>query len=273
MSTANLSWAAHLIVNGQWGQFWFLLKFRLYRWFYYPIWRYCGNYAITDASTIRVSLQTQHPVALESPDHLAPEHSGTSHDNSTNPAFVLKVCERIESMRPTTLHSLLDLGCSGGQLVADFLRARWCAVGLEGSDYSQNFGRANWPKLGGKNLFTCDITKPFLVYNETHREQMRFDVITAWDVIEHIDQKDLPWLFANIAAHLKPGGYFIASTASCPARAGDVEYHLTQWTNAQWRNYISTHCKWLVPTSLGLKTFDHVKLTYREESLLVYVRA
>src|SRR6266571_5500054 len=109
----------------------------------------------------KVAVQTQHPVAFESPDHQAPW--GTKYDNSTNRKFVLHMARMICGPGLKGDHAALDLGCSGGQLVKDFRDLGWLAVGLEGSDYSLKNQRANWPTLAGRNLFTCDISKPFRV--------------------------------------------------------------------------------------------------------------
>src|SRR5687768_8745426 len=155
----------------------------------------------------QVNLETAHPVAFESPDHLIPR--GTKADNSTNKKFVSHMAELLSREKPGQ-HGLLDLGCSGGQLVADFRELGWLAVGLEGSDYSLKHGRANWPALGGTNLFTCDITKPFQI--KTHGRPAKFDLITLWEVLEHIPERDLPQLFSNILNHMDVGGYLIAST-------------------------------------------------------------
>ena len=48
----------------------------------------------------------------------------------------------------------LDLGCSGGQLVIDYIDRGHLGIGLEGSNYSVINKRANWPKYHNKNLFT-----------------------------------------------------------------------------------------------------------------------
>jgi hypothetical protein len=78
-----------------------------------------------------IELETKNPIAYESPDHLIPW--GTSRDNSTNKKFVAHMARLIgKDIRNTTLGAL-DLGCSGGQLVADFRDLGWAAVGLEGS--------------------------------------------------------------------------------------------------------------------------------------------
>src|SRR5688572_7916885 len=128
-----------------------------------------------------ISVATSNPVAYSSPDHVAP--FGTMYDNSTNRKFVLHMNEVISSQFKTGPRGFMDLGCSGGQLVADFKEIGWTAVGLEGSDYSLKHKRANWATLANTNLFTCDITKPFQVMLD--QKPLCFHLITAWEVLEH----------------------------------------------------------------------------------------
>jgi 2-polyprenyl-3-methyl-5-hydroxy-6-metoxy-1,4-benzoquinol methylase len=151
----------------------------------------------------------------------------------------------------------LDLGCSGGQLVKDFTDLGWMAVGLEGSDFSLKHKRANWPALAGKNLFTCDITKPFKI--TTRQQPARFHLVTMWEVLEHIHPNDLPQLFDNITAHLERGGYFIASTTSAPDIHNGVDLHQTKWTNSEWKQWFEKHYPDLVPVELGLRSYQFVR--------------
>src|SRR4051812_44420184 len=174
---------------------------------------------------------TDHPVAFASPDHLAPY--GTMYNNSTNRRFVLLMDRIVKSGGFRCAPAFLDLGCSGGQLVKDFSDLNWLAVGLEGSDYSLKHKRAHWRKMAGKNLFTCDITKPF--HLTLDQQDLKFDLLTAWEVVEHIHPNDLGQLFDNIRTNLAEGGYFIAPTASGPSILDGIELHQTRMTNEQWR--------------------------------------
>jgi 2-polyprenyl-3-methyl-5-hydroxy-6-metoxy-1,4-benzoquinol methylase len=194
-------------------------------------------------------------VAYESPDHKIP--FGTMRDNSTNKKFVEFMATRIQSEARETPLGALDLGCSGGQLVRDFSELGWLAVGLEGSDFSKKNGRANWPVLGGKNLFTCDVTKPFQLSSDG--KPAKFHLVTMWEVLEHIPEKDLPALFANIEKHLHPGGYFIATTTSAPDIHDGVDLHQTKWPNDQWQRWLTANVPSLGPTELGLRFYQFVR--------------
>ena len=113
---------------------------------------YRGNMIPTAAYAI----ETSHHVAADSNDHIFPR--GAKNDNTRYPRFVAA----IEAVLGQKLR-VLDLGCSGGGMVLDFLLSGHNAVGIEGSDYSQRWQRAEWANIGDR-LFTADITKPFTLH-------------------------------------------------------------------------------------------------------------
>lgn len=177
-----------------------------------------------------ITIISDHPVALESDDHILPR--GTALDSSTNRRFNQRLkswfCDRTEI-------SILDLGCAGGGFVRTILEDGHLAVGLEGSDYSSIHRSGEWG-ICKHHLFTCDITKPFRI--ERYGECCTFDLITAWEVLEHIPEDQLDTLIANIADHLKPNGYFIGSVDTLPdgnPLKGAV-YHVTLNDKQWWLN-------------------------------------
>jgi SAM-dependent methyltransferase len=175
------------------------------------------------------SLQTNHPVASESNDHKRPW--GSKNDNTRSPRFVL-ACER---HFPRAQLDYLDLGCSGGGLILDFLLRGHRAIGLEGSDYSLKAQRAEWRLLGNRCLFTADITKPFQIFPPTNSgEGFTAHVVSAWEVMEHIGEEDLPALFENVKRHLRPDGYFIGSISLFEDVVDGVSYHPTVKPRGWW---------------------------------------
>jgi 2-polyprenyl-3-methyl-5-hydroxy-6-metoxy-1,4-benzoquinol methylase len=267
MRIPGVSWAWELIRTGK---IKFLLAeawMRFYKffqeWLFFLRFRVFGTLPGPREQAIR--LETKNPVAFESPDHLIPW--GTSRDNSTNKKFVRVMRKRIEGEFPGAMFGALDLGCSGGQLVADFRSLGWLAVGLEGSDFSLKHGRANWPALAGKNLFTCDVAKPFKI--TANGQPAKFHLITMWEVLEHIATPDLPQLFDNIVGHLETGGYFVASTTSAPDIHDGVDLHQTKWTNGQWRQWLSETHPELETVNLNLNYYQFVRHN-EERSFLTY---
>src|SRR5262249_44912073 len=137
-------------------------------------------------------------------------------DNTRLPRFV-SACERFFITRGEQPRRLtyLDLGCAGGGLVLDFLLRGHEAFGIEGSDFSLLAQRGEWGLLPG-NLFTADITKPFSLNRATDGTPICCDVLSAWEVMEHIADEDLPQLFDNILRHMKQDGFFVGSIATEP---------------------------------------------------------
>lgn len=147
---------------------------------------------------------TDHPHALDSPDHTHP--LGCVNDNSRSAGFVRKAKGLFPDVR------VLDLGCAGGGMVDDFVRAGGDAVGIEGSPLPRERGCGEWPRLYGRNLFNADVTKPFRV--ERSGRLWRANVVTAWEVLEHVVEPDLPAVLDNVRRHLH--GLFVASVATFP---------------------------------------------------------
>lgn len=171
------------------------------------------------ASQHTYQIKTDHPIAVKSDDHIYPR--GTRNDNTRHPRFVHAAERAIgKNLR------VMELGCAGGGLVLDFLLAGHDAVGIEGSDYSAIWRRAEWATIP-ERLFTADITKPFSTFVDG--EPQRFDLITAWEVLEHIRDDDIDGLFVNIRQHLAQNGIFCGSVATfedCDPVSGAV-WHVT----------------------------------------------
>jgi cyclopropane fatty-acyl-phospholipid synthase-like methyltransferase len=177
-----------------------------------------------------ITLKTDHPIAFDSPDHITPW--GTMRDNTTNLNFIDEIHEFFKLNNEVDNFNFLDLGCSGGQLVIDFHKRGNLSIGLEGSDYSVKHQRANWPEYYNKILFTCDVTKPYTIYNND--EKVEFDLITAWEVVEHIHPKDLSNFFAYINDNLKTGGMFLASVSTIVDNATGIDLHQSVFSEAEW---------------------------------------
>lgn len=182
-----------------------------------------------------ITVRTQHPVALDSLDHIHP--CGTARDNSVNPAFNRKLYELI----PAKDVRLLDIGCAGGGLVKSILDDGGFAVGLEGSDYSWKAGRAEWATIPG-NLVTADARHPFSIRNGSSCWPTMFNVVTAWEFFEHIEEG---WLWAtcfNIKgnlddSHCSQCGHRLSSTTFFigSINPGPHEiYHVTQQPKEWW---------------------------------------
>lgn len=177
----------------------------------------------------KIDFKCVKPLAFDSPDHIEPH--GTRRDNSRNISFNKKLYNLFGE---TTRINVLDLGCSGGGFVKDCIDDGNFAVGIDGSDYSKKNKRAEWRTIPD-NLFTADITKPFAFYDQDG-ERILFDVITLWDVIEHIKQSSLKGLFRNLKENLSSKGIIIMSVGCVPDVINGVELHQTVKEPEWWLN-------------------------------------
>ena len=182
----------------------------------------------------RFSLATNYPLAVESNDHHFPW--GTKNDNTRCPRFV----KASESLFPGKRLSYLDMGCSGGGVVFDFLVAGHDAFGLEGSDFSMKTQRAEW-RIIPNALKTADITKSFEITKCETKSQAQFDVITMWEVLEHIPELALPSLLSNIKRHLANDGVFVGSVALQDDIVNGVSYHPTVKPKNWWHEKFREH--------------------------------
>ena len=180
-------------------------------------------------ATLRV--KTDYPIAYESDDHKFP--AGSMQDNTRSPRFV-RACERYFGRKL----KVADLGCSGGGLVLDFLLEGHDAYGVEGSDFSQKTARAEWRTIPN-HLFTADIAKPFAFIDEANKPA-QLDLITAWEVLEHLEEPQLEKLFQNIKNNLNQDGVFMGSVAcfeSLDPLQGAI-YHKTVQPKNWWLNFV-----------------------------------
>jgi SAM-dependent methyltransferase len=264
----NLLKAVRFLFTGQFRRVWNEVHVRIYRGVWEGLWLLLrpGRRRGRPMPNGVLARETKHPVAYESPDHLAPK--GTAENNSTNKKFVLHMDAKLHREFANGTLNIMDLGCAGGQMVVDFMALGWRGVGMEGSDFSLKHRRAHWAELANKNLFTGDITKPFQVTLDG--QPATFHLITAWEVMEHIATPDLPAVFDNIVKHLAPGGYFIASTTETSDVHEGLELHQTQWTNRQWREWVAQHYPQLEYTDVGLKIYQFVRYNFLHPSFLLY---
>ena len=178
---------------------------------------------------MKIVLDSSKTLAEDSLDHLHP--LGTALNSSTNPRFNRKLYALFHSRSLT----ILDLGCAGGGFVEECLRDGHVAVGLEGSDLSRRTRRASWATIPD-NLFTCDVTEPFTLHTSDDASPLRFDVVTAWEILEHIPKEKLAGLLENLRRHLAPGGLFLASISSGPSDSEGHDLHVTRENKAWWRH-------------------------------------
>ena len=151
-----------------------------------------------------IKLCTDNPVAYESADYKEP--FGCKYNNSTNELFNKKLYE----LKPSKPLYILDLGCAGGGFIKDCIDDGHIAFGIDGSDYAKINGLGEWKNIP-ESLDTADITKHFYFTGEITRNNINFDVITMWDVLEHIKPCDIHSVLDNIVYNIKQDGCVICS--------------------------------------------------------------
>ena len=176
-------------------------------------------------------IRTKNPIAVTSNDHLRPH--GTIHDFSESYQFCTYVLERWPGKR-----KLLDLGTGTGTVVDTAVKAGMDAYGVEGSDAPRKQKLGGWPKMADTRLFNADLRYYFALGTERDvwidepygPTEVRFypeafDVITAWDVMEHMTEDTIDTVMENIRRHSQEGT-FVMATIQFDSHNNELYHHL-----------------------------------------------
>jgi len=166
------------------------------------------------------TLECEQYLALDSNDYLEPE--STVEGLTSGDWFVH---ESVKLFKKDSIN-FLDIGCGGGGLTFNFMKNGHFSVGLDGSDYCKNLKKGYWniPNL----LNNADVTKPFL-FKDKDDNGIEFDIITMWEVFEHIPEELISGVLQNIYCNISHQGYFIGSISTIEyvnSKTGTV-YHVT----------------------------------------------
>jgi len=99
--------------------------------------------------------------------------------------------------------TILDLGCAQGNFIAQVSKKNKC-YGIDISKYAINKCKKKFPKIR-KNFEVLDLNK-----NALGNPNLKFDLITMFDVIEHLD--NYIYLKEIIENNLKSGGFLVITT-------------------------------------------------------------
>lgn len=161
-----------------------------------------------------IRVLTSHPFATWSPDFETPE--GAVKDDTHCPAFIHRTEQAFGG--PLTV---LDLGCAQGGLVQDFRNRGHIAIGIDGVAKAQ------------EHVFNADITEPYTIWEGF--KPLRFDLIMAWDVLEHIPAERIGRTLGLIAFHLRWNGLFVASIPIFVAPPWHVTLEEQPWWEERYR--------------------------------------
>lgn len=165
-------------------------------------------------------------IAFESNDYLEPE--STVEGLHTADWFVHETVKLFDAKKIR----YLDIGCGGGALAFSFFKAGHFSLGLDGSDHCKKNSHGFWNKVNFLN--TCDVSQPFSV--NQHNEVVKFELITMWEVFEHIPETSIDAVLQNIRSNLSADGFFIGSISTLEyvnLQTG-TEYHVTLQDKAWW---------------------------------------
>ena len=130
-------------------------------------------------------------------------------------------------VQPASGKRLLDVGCANGDFPRHMKSLGWEVEGVEASPNSQRIN---------------DFTIYEQVFTDIPVHEPRYDVVTAWAVLEHVH--DPKAYFEKAAQVLKPGGIFIflvtnfASLSSRRLFREDIPRHLYFFTESTVRGFL-----------------------------------
>lgn len=144
------------------------------------------------------------------PEELAPhypqEYDPYARDISEEPSPFRRLDRRHNQARKAgriiKYHSnpgeILDVGCATGLFLQTMKERGWKTTGVEPNTFASEYAR---------RTFDLDVVTGTL--QEAGLPDRRFDVVTMWDVLEHVP--DPRATLAEVARIIKPGGLFVAS--------------------------------------------------------------
>jgi 2-polyprenyl-3-methyl-5-hydroxy-6-metoxy-1,4-benzoquinol methylase len=118
--------------------------------------------------------------------------------------------------------SILDFGCGSGEMFELFYRNKYRPSHYVGLDVREKTIRENISKFiinDNADFITQDLCKEFDL-NE------KFDVITSFEVIEHIGHKNIDVFLQNIIRHCRKDTIILISTPNYDPCVGAAENHI-----------------------------------------------
>jgi len=188
--------------------------------------------------------------------HTLQNETGAGCDYFTDLPLIRETIERFPLEEDERIN-WLDLGCAGGHFILDVndQKETDVCIGLDGSVgvYKQE----SWSS--GENtdvLNNADLSKEYSIEYEDGK-QVEFDVITAWELIEHFNEPELDTFFTTVNKHLSKDGVFYGSIALEPDIKDEnghhpghpkfnpngkvYQLHKILWTTDKWKQYLSNY--------------------------------
>ncbi|SVD92673.1 uncharacterized protein METZ01_LOCUS445527, partial [marine metagenome] len=167
-----------------------------------------------------------------------------------DPSFVSQNSQRIHTFRkvfkrwlkkekitPSPEKKLLDIGCAGGAFLKVANDLDFQVVGVEPSSYLCDFGQKK---------YNLDL-RPGILQDQRFNDN-EFDIISMWDVIEHLDQPGK--VLEEIHRILKPDGKLIINYP-------EYDSWPRKLLGYKWPFFLSVHLYYFTP-----KTMCHLLKNY-----------
>lgn len=173
--------------------------------------------------------RTAQQSVIEFQDAYSSQHESSYFDPIKREAVAHCQCEFLASKfaKPSRL---LDIGCGDGNFARAMAKRGWNVVGLDPAILAPVTEEATGGRL---------TLQPGSIANL--REHEVFDLITLWDVIEHVEKPGQ--LITEAATRLTPGGVLVVETGNYQS-AGRVQ------SRGAWWNYQIDHRWYLAPPQL-----------------------
>lgn len=118
--------------------------------------------------------------------------------------------------------TILDMGCGSGEMLEVFYRNRYRPKHFVGLDVREKTIEQNCEKFGKLDFAEFqarDLCKPFDLGE-------KFDVITSFEVLEHIGHENIDAFLQNMVKHADEHTVIYISTPNYDPRVGAAENHL-----------------------------------------------
>jgi len=143
----------------------------------------------------QAELEAHYPGSYEAYDPNLENYRGVKQLRGSE-TLMLQV-KYVEKFQPG-LGKLLDVGCATGRFLIVARSSGWEVMGLEIIDKAAQIGRDHFQL----NIISSQLER-------THLPENSFDVVTLWDVLEHMPSPRKA--FEKIISLLRPGGYVFFS--------------------------------------------------------------
>lgn len=137
----------------------------------------------------------------------------------------LRKLEKVYSKRG----KLLDIGCGPGLFLEVAKENGWSVYGTELSKWAYEYARKNGLNVYNKELDKCNL------------KEGEFDVITLWDVIEHVT--DPSKILKQVNRILKKGGLLVIDTPN-------VDSFFAKLRGRKWGDFVRMHIYYFSPKSI-----------------------